>query len=168
MAVDAPCCWWWWWFRFWFWFWFWWWPSMTDEPEMLMLLEENDIGEAGKHKYEDSLLLLLLMLALRWRWGPPPDKDEFASVTRELAPTLGPEFATLFRTALFMSPLAETGPRFDRPVVGPGNELDELAKEDEESPWKKIPELEDDDCVRPPATRDGTMGGRAPSPPDSK
>lgn len=87
---------------------------------MLMLLEVNDIGEAGKHKYDS-----VLMLALLCKWGPP-ESAEFASVTKELAPTLGPEFATLFNTALFMSP--ETGPRFERPV--PGIELEEFAKDE--------------------------------------
>lgn len=76
------------------------------------------MGDAGKRKYESVLLLALLCNR------GPPDSAEFASVTNELAPTLGPEFATLFRTALLMSP--ETGPRFKRPF--PRNELDVLPK----------------------------------------
>lgn len=87
---------------------------------MLMLLDENDMGEAGKRKYDS-----VLMLALLCKWGPP-ESTEFASVTKELAPTLGPEFATLLKTALFMSP--ETGPRFERPV--PGMELEEFPKDE--------------------------------------
>lgn len=88
-------------------------------------------------------------------------------MTIELAPTLGPEFATLFKAALFISP--ETGPRFERPV--PGIELEEFPKDelkceltttwDCPSPWKNIPELEED-WVNPPATREGAMGGTAP------
>lgn len=81
-----------------------------------MLFDEKDMGEAGKRIYDS-----VLMLALLCKWGPP-EKAEFASVTKELAPTLGPEFATLFNTALFTSP--ETGPRFGRPA--PGIELDEF------------------------------------------
>lgn len=54
------------------------------------------------------------MLALLCNWGPP-ESAEFASVTNELAPTLSPEFATLFKTVLFMSP--ETEPRLGRPVL---------------------------------------------------
>lgn len=84
---------------------------------MLILLEENDMGDAGRRIYDS-----VLMLALLCKWGPP-EKAEFASVTKELAPTLGPEFATLFNIALLMSP--ETGPRLGRPV--PGIELDEFA-----------------------------------------
>lgn len=78
------------------------------------------MGEAGKCKYES-----VLKLALLCKWGPP-ESAELASVTKELAPTLGPEFATLFKTALFISP--ETGPRFERPV--PGIVLDELPKDE--------------------------------------
>lgn len=87
---------------------------------MLMLLDENDMGEAGRRKYDS-----VLMLALLCKWGPP-ESTEFASVTKELAPTLGPEFATPLKTALFMSP--ETGPRFERPV--PGMELEEFPKDE--------------------------------------
>lgn len=61
------------------------------------------------------------MLTLLCKWGPP-ERAEFASVTKELAPTLGPEFATLFNTALFISPEAE--PKLGFPV--PGIELDEF------------------------------------------
>lgn len=106
------------------------------------------------------------MLALLCKWGPP-ESAEFASVTKELAPTLGPELATLFNAALFISP--DTGPRFERPV--PGIELEEFPKDelkceltttwDCPSPWKNIPELEED-WVNPPATREGAMGGTAP------
>lgn len=85
-----------------------------------MLLDENDMGEAGRRKYDS-----VLMLALLCKWGPP-ESTEFASVTKELAPTLGPEFATPLKTALFMSP--ETGPRFERPV--PGMELEEFPKDE--------------------------------------
>lgn len=63
----------------------------------------------------------MLKLALLCKLGPP-ESAELASVTRELAPTLGAEFVTLFKTALLISP--ETRPRFERPV--PGIELDEL------------------------------------------
>lgn len=84
---------------------------------MLILLEENDMGDAGNRIYES-----VLKLALLCKWGPP-DNAEFASVTKELAPTLGPEFATLFNTALLISP--ETGPRLGRQV--PGIELDEFS-----------------------------------------
>ena len=51
----------------------------------------------------------MLTLALLCKWGPP-ERAEFASVTKELAPTLGAEFVTVFKTALLISP--ETGPRF--------------------------------------------------------
>lgn len=67
----------------------------------------------------------VLKLALLCKWGPP-ESAEFASVTKELAPTLRAEFATLFKTALLISP--ETGPIFDRPV--PGTEFDELPKDE--------------------------------------
>lgn len=97
------------------------------------------------------------MLALRWRRGPP-ERVELASVTNELAPTLGPEFAVRF-----ISP--ETGPRVVRPV--PEIELEEFPNDEFRcvlatawgcpSPWKKIPELEED-CAGPPATRDGATG----------
>ena len=87
---------------------------------MLILLEEKDMGDAGKRMYDS-----LLMLALLCKWGPP-ESTEFASVTKELAPTLGPEFATPLKTALFMSP--ETGPKFERPV--PGIELEEFPKDE--------------------------------------
>lgn len=84
------------------------------------MFEEKDIGDAGKRMYES-----VLMLALLCKCGPP-DSAELASVTKELAPTLGPEFATLFKTTLFMSP--ETVPRLGRPV--PGTELEELPNEE--------------------------------------
>lgn len=73
---------------------------------MLILLDEKDMGEAGKRMYES-----VLMLALLWRCGPP-ESPEFASVTNELAPTLGPELATLFKIVLLTSP--ETGPKLER------------------------------------------------------
>lgn len=65
------------------------------------------------------------MLALLCNRGPP-EKAEFASVTNELAPTLGPEFATLFRTVWLTSP--ETGSIFERPV--PEIELAEFPKDE--------------------------------------
>lgn len=128
---------------------------------MLILLDEKDMGDAGKRIYDS-----VLMLALLCKWGPP-ESAEFASVTKELAPTLGPEFATLFKTVLFMSP--ETRPRLARPV--PGIELDELPNDEVKcelttawdcpSPWKKIPELEEE-WAKPPATREGAMAGTTP------
>lgn len=79
---------------------------------MLILLELNDIGDAGSRIYESVLKLVLLC-----KLGPP-ESPEFASVTKELAPTLGPEFATLFNTTLL------TGPIVARPF--PGIEFDEF------------------------------------------
>ena len=67
----------------------------------------------------------MLTLVLLCKWGPP-EREEFASVTKELAPTLGAEFATVFKTALLISP--ETGPRFEQPA--PGTVLDELTKDE--------------------------------------
>ena len=132
-----------------------------------MLLDEKDMGDAGKRIYDS-----VLMLALLCKWGPP-ESAEFASVTKELAPTLGPEFATLLKTALFMSP--ETGPKLGRPV--PGIEFDELPNDelkweltkpwDCPSPWKKIPELEED-WARAPATREGAIPDTDPWWPESK
>ena len=84
------------------------------------MFDVNDMGDAGKRKYES-----VLMLALLCKWGPP-ENAEFASVTKELAPTLGAEFATLFKTALFISP--DTRPRFERPA--PGTALDELPNDE--------------------------------------
>lgn len=84
-----------------------------------MLFELNDIGDAGKRMYDS-----VLMLALLCKCGPP-ERAEFASVTNELAPTLGPELATLSKTALFISP--ETGPKSEHPV--PGIEFDEFAND---------------------------------------
>jgi hypothetical protein len=83
---------------------------------MLILFDVNDIGDVGNRMYDSVLMLTLLC-----RWGPP-GSAEFASVTKELAPTLGPEFTTLFKTALFISP--ETRPKLGRLV--PGYELDEF------------------------------------------
>jgi hypothetical protein len=83
---------------------------------MLILFDVNDMGDVGNRMYDSVLMLTLLS-----RWGPP-GSAEFASVTEELAPTLGPEFATLFKTALFIPP--ETGPKLGRPV--PGYKLDEF------------------------------------------
>lgn len=89
---------------------------------MLILLDENDMGDAGAgRRIYDSVL----MLALLCKRGPP-ESAEFASVTKELAPTLGPEFPTLFKTVLFTSP--ETGPRLERPV--PGIEFDEFPNDE--------------------------------------
>lgn len=65
------------------------------------------------------------MLALLCKLGPP-DRAELASVTKELAPTLRPELATVFKAALLTSP--EMGPRLDRP--DPGIELDEFTKDE--------------------------------------
>lgn len=65
------------------------------------------------------------MLALLWRWGPP-ESPEFASVTNELAPTLGPELGTLFKTVLLTSP--DTGPKLARAL--PGIVLDEFPKDE--------------------------------------
>lgn len=66
-------------------------PSMTEEQEML--LEEKDSGDAGRCVYDS-----LFMLELLCNCGPP-EREELASVTRELAPILGPdEFAALLRT----------------------------------------------------------------------
>lgn len=65
------------------------------------------------------------MLALLCRWGPP-ESPELASVTNELAPTLGPELATLFKIVLLASP--ETGTRFERPA--PGIEFGEFPKDE--------------------------------------
>jgi hypothetical protein len=72
---------------------------------MLILFDVNDRGDAGNLKYESPLMLALLCI---WR---SPESAEFASVTKELAPTLGAELATLFKIALFISP--ETGPRLE-------------------------------------------------------
>lgn len=47
-----------------------------------MLLDEKDMGDAGRCKY-GSLLMLVLC-----RCGPP-ESAELASVTNELAPILG-------------------------------------------------------------------------------
>ena len=163
VALEAPfsCC----WFCCNCWaFWSWWVlccttqePSITDEPEILILFDVNDMGDAGNRKYESVLTLALLC-----KWGPP-ERAEFASVTKELAPTLGAEFATLFKAALFISP--ETGPKFVRRA--PVTVLDELTIDELKwvlttlcdclSPWKKIPECEDD-WVNPPVTREGVMG----------
>lgn len=105
-ALEAPCCWclcgicW----GFWSWFGLCWTkdaPSRTDEPEILILLEENDMGEAGSRLYDSAFIL-----ALRCKWGPP-ESAEFASVTKELAPTLSPEFAALFRARLMSSQTME-------------------------------------------------------------
>lgn len=56
----------------------------------------------------------------------PPESPELASVTNELAPTLGPELATLFRTVLLTSP--DRGPKLDRGF--PGSEFDEFPKDE--------------------------------------
>jgi hypothetical protein len=74
------------------------WIIITEEPEML--LDEKDMGEAGRRMYGS-----LFMLALLCIWGPP-DRHELASVTSELTPTLGPaEWAVPLGTVpiLFMS-----------------------------------------------------------------
>lgn len=35
-------------------------PSMIEEPEMLILLDENDMGDAGNLMYDSVLILALL------------------------------------------------------------------------------------------------------------
>jgi hypothetical protein len=35
-------------------------PSTTEEPEMLILLDEKDIGDAGNRIYDSVLMLALL------------------------------------------------------------------------------------------------------------
>lgn len=92
---------------------------MIDEAEKLILLEENDMGDAGSRIYDSEL-----KLPLRCKLGPP-DKPEFASVTNELAPTLGPELATLCKTLLLMS--TDRGSILERP---PSNECDELPNDE--------------------------------------
>lgn len=92
---------------------------MIDEAEKLILFEENDMGDAGRRIYESVLKLPLLC-----KLGPP-DKPEFASVTNELAPTLGPEFPTLCKTLLLMS--ADKGSILECP---PGNECDEFPNDE--------------------------------------
>ena len=68
------------------------------------------MGDAGRRMYDS-----VLKLALLWRCGPP-ESPELASVTNELAPALGPEVGTLFKTVLLASP--DIGPRFERPAPG--------------------------------------------------
>jgi hypothetical protein len=50
-----------------------------------MLLDEKDMGEAGRRMYDSVFMLALLCI-----WGPP-DRHELASVTSELTPILGPD-----------------------------------------------------------------------------
>lgn len=79
-------------------------PSMTEEPEML--LDENDIGEAGTRMNESPFMLVLCC-----NWAPP-ESDELASVTKELTPMLGPEeFVVLIGTLPFTS--LATSPRLE-------------------------------------------------------
>jgi len=79
-------------------------PSMTEEPEVL--LDENDIGEAGTRMNESQFMLLL---GCNWA---PPESDELVSVTKELTPMLGPdEFVVLIETLPFIS--LATSPRLE-------------------------------------------------------
>jgi len=79
-------------------------PSMTEEPEVL--LDENDIGEAGTRMNESPF-----MLVLGCNWASP-ESDELVSVTKELAPMLGPdEFVVLIGTLPFIS--LATSPRLE-------------------------------------------------------
>lgn len=72
---------------------------MTEDPEMLL---EQDMGEAGRCIYGSSFMLELLGSCR------PPEKEELASVTRELPSMLSPEeFAALFITPWFIFPEAE-------------------------------------------------------------
>lgn len=75
-------------------------PSITEEPDML---EEKDMGEAGSRIY-DSLLKLVLLCNCE-----TPESAELASVTRELAPTLGPEVFPVLLSIWLIS--LEAGPR---------------------------------------------------------
>ena len=78
---------------------------MTEEPEML--LDENDIGDAGTRINESPF-----MLVLGCNWAPP-ESDELPSVTKELTPMLGPEeFVVLTGRLPFMS--LGTSPRLER------------------------------------------------------
>jgi len=77
---------------------------MTEEPEVL--LDENDIGEAGTRMNESPF-----MLVLGCNWASP-ESDELVSVTKELAPMLGPdEFVVLIGTLPFIS--LATSPRLE-------------------------------------------------------
>jgi len=79
-------------------------PSMTEEPEVL--LDENDIGEAGTRMNESPF-----MLVLGCNWASP-ESDELVSVTKELTPMLGPdEFVVLIETLPFIS--LATSPRLE-------------------------------------------------------
>lgn len=70
-------------------------PSITQESDVLF--DENDMGEAGRRMHGS-----LLMLALRCNCVP--ERAELASLTIELAPTLGPEeFPALLRIQPVMS-----------------------------------------------------------------
>ncbi|KAF5810059.1 hypothetical protein HanXRQr2_Chr04g0164931 [Helianthus annuus] len=89
---------------------------MIEEPEILILLEENDKGDAGKRIWDSVLILALL-----WRCGPLPESPELASVTIELAPMLVPEVATLFITLLGMS--AKTGGTLGCIFLGTGFDM---------------------------------------------
>lgn len=83
-----------------------------------------------------------------------------ASVTRELAPTLGPEEFPLLFSIWFMSP--EAGPKPEQSF--PDMELTGAGFWPP-SPWKKMPEAEEDrDGPPPPAvTREGATGGVGPN-----
>ena len=111
-------------------------PSMTDEPDML--LDENDIGEAGRRMNESAFMLVLC-----WNWAPP-ESDELQSVTKELTPILGPEeFAELTGMLPFMS--LATNPRLERGA--PDMEVTNAATQPspcrilligKENPWKLL------------------------------
>lgn len=80
-------------------------PSITEDPDML--LDENDIGEAGRRMNESAF-----MLVLGCNWAPP-ESDELASVTKELTPMLGPEeFVVLIGILPCIS--LGTSPRLER------------------------------------------------------
>ena len=75
---------------------------MTQDRGALMLLDENEIGDAGNCKY-----VSLLILALLCKCGPP-ENDELAPVAYEFAAAmLGPEFPAPFN-AWLTTPVPET------------------------------------------------------------
>lgn len=110
----------------------------------------------------DSVLKLELL-----RRSGPLESPELASVTNELTPALGPGLATPFKNALLASP--ETGLLCESPI--PWIEFDEFPKDelgreyptacDWPSPWKEMPELEDE-FANPLTVREAPMEGKAP------
>lgn len=70
-------------------------PSAIEDPEMLF--DEKDMGDEGRRMYDS-----VLILELRCNFGPP-ESAELASVTKELAPKLGPELAAPLGIPRFMS-----------------------------------------------------------------